>query len=60
MNLHEVGENNTILERTRDPDQIQRILVHAYLSCQTARIVTAQERPSVWIYADAEIAHPYF
>ena len=60
MNSHEVREYNTILERARHPNQIQWILIHAHLPRQTARVVAAQERPTVWVYADAEIAHPHF
>ena len=35
VNLHQVWEDNRILERARHPYQIQRILIHADLAGQT-------------------------
>ncbi len=56
--LHEVRKHNAVLERARNPDQVQRVLVDADLRCQRARVVAAQPRAAVGVDADAEVADP--
>ena len=57
---HEVGKDDAIFECTGDPDQVQGILIHADLAREAGRVVAAQERSSVRIDADPEVADPDF
>ena len=57
---HQVGEHDAVLERTRNPYQIQWILVHRDLGRKCTGIITTQERAPVRVHTDAEIADPDF
>ena len=56
MYSHEVGKDNIVLERARDPDQVQRVLVDRDLRGQGGRVVRAQERAPLRVDADAEVS----
>lgn len=58
--LQQVRKHHTILERLRDPDQIQRILVYADLFREEGDVVGAEEAAAVRVDADAKVAHPHF
>jgi len=55
--LQQVGEDNAVLERARDPDQIQRILIHTNLLRQRRCVVATKPPAAVWADADAEVAY---
>ena len=55
-NLHQVRENDVVLERAGHPDQVQRVLIDRDLRRQRAGVVAAQERAAVRVDADAEVA----
>lgn len=55
-NIHQIRENNHILELRGEPDQIQRVLVDADLLRQSRGIVRAQPGAAVRVYADAKEA----
>ena len=56
LHLHEVWKDDAVLKGTGDPYQIEGILIHADLACQTRCVVTAQERSSVWVDAYPEVS----
>jgi len=58
--LHEIGEDDGVLEGLRHPDQVQRVLVDVDLLGQGRRVVGAQEAAAVRRDADAEVADPHF
>lgn len=58
--LHEVGKDDRVLECARNPNQIQRVLIHTDLPSQARRIIAAQEGSSVRVDADAEVSHSDF
>ena len=58
VDIHEIWEDNAVLECTRNPNQVERILVNANLACQTRGIVATQECSSIWIDTYPEVADP--
>ena len=60
VGLHEVWEHDFVFERLGDPDQIQRVLIYAYLLGEQCRVVRAEEVAAVWVDADPEVAHADF
>lgn len=59
-NLQQIRKHHTRLERLRDIDQIQRILIDGNLLREQRRIVRAQETAAVRVDADAEVADADF
>lgn len=59
MDSHQVWKDNRVFEGAGDPDQIQRILIHADLTSKTGGIVAAEERSAIRIHTYAEVSHPY-
>lgn len=55
--LQQIRKNNHILELARQPNQIQRILVHRHLVGERRGVVRAQPGPAVGADADAEVPH---
>lgn len=55
-NVHQIRENDRVLERAGHPDQIQRILIDTDLTGERTGIVGAQKRAAVRVDADAEVA----
>ncbi len=60
MDLHQIREDNHVLKLARNPNQIQRILIHANLVRQHRRIITAKPCPAIWVNTDTEVAHSSF
>lgn len=52
----QVGEDNGVLERRCNPDQVQRVLVHRYPLHQRRRVVGADVVTTVLVDADAKVA----
>lgn len=59
-NIHQIRENDRVLERARDPDEVQRVLIDADLAGERAGVVRAQEGAAVRVDADAEVADADF
>ena len=55
---HQVRKHNHILKLTRQPNEIQRILIRRNLVRQRRRVVGAQPAPAVRVDADAKVADP--
>lgn len=55
-NLHQIRENNHILELRSEPDQVERVLVDRDFLGESGGIVTAQPRPTVRVHADTKVA----
>lgn len=55
-NLHQVWEDNHVLELSSQPNQVQGILVDGHLVCQSRSIVTAEPGAAVGVDANAEVA----
>ena len=53
---HQVREHNHVLKLTRQPHQVQGVLVRRDLVGQRRRIVGAQPAPAVRVDADAKVA----
>lgn len=60
QHLHQVWEDDQVLERRANPDQIQWVLVDAHLFREQCCVVRAQViTAAVRVDADAEVAHPH-
>jgi len=55
--VHEIRENDHVLELARKPNQIQWILIDCHFIRQSRRIVTAKPVSTIRIYAYAKITH---
>lgn len=55
--LQEVGKHNHVLELTREPDQVQGVLVYRNLVGQRRGIVTTKPRAAIGVDADAKVPH---
>ena len=58
--LQEIREDDLVLERLGDPDQVQRVLVDADLLGEQSGVVGAEEATAVRVDADAEVADADF
>merc|ERR1719282_780169 len=56
----QIREDDLVLERLGDPDQVQRILVNADLLREQSGVVGAEEATAVRVDADAEVADADF
>jgi hypothetical protein len=54
---HQVRKDNHVLKLTRQPYQIQRVLVDRHLVRQGRGVVAAQPAAAVRVDADAKVAH---
>lgn len=53
--VHQIRKDNRVLELARNPDKVQRILVHGDLVREGRRVVRAQPGAAVGVDADAEV-----
>lgn len=60
VDLHQIWEDDLVLERLSHPDQVQRVLVNGDLLGKERGIVRAQEAASIWIDAEAEVSDSDF